>query len=73
MFPDIRDSDTPRHRARRYVPRLPTRTWDRGQPVDGRCRVGRSESSNDDRDTVGDPGSVGQSWMGATTAPALPS
>ncbi len=73
MFPDIGDSDTRRHRAHRYVPRLPTRTWDRDQPVDDRCRVGRFESSNGDRDTLGDPGSVCQSWIGATTAPALPS
>jgi hypothetical protein len=75
MFPDIRGSDTRIHHARRGVPRLPTRTSDTGQPVNGRRRVGRSELSDGDRDTSCGPASapVCHSWMRATTAPALPS
>lgn len=75
MFPDIRDSDTRRHHARRDVPLLPTRTSDTGQPVHGRRRVGRFELSNGDRDTFCGPASapVCHSWMRGTTAPALPS
>ena len=58
MFPDIRDSDTRRHRARRYVPLLPTRTSDTGQRVSGRRRAGRFELRDGDRDTFCDPASA---------------